>query len=230
MSLVTGNLRAPLKERKEDSTRRRASRLRRCCASSNFRTGCGSQQLGAAAIVNVLRAAGHEVIASDLVDYGDPTHFSRRDFLLERKAPDGCEAIVSESPIPVGQRVRGARAGSVSARRHAAAARLPGERAPSRRSSKTVASRGFTCSRNRLPMMHRDGWQGPKAGNGMASPGSAGTARIPARPTSTESHGAARARHERRARSPPRSSSPAPGRGSSWWRLARWTSTRPPMT
>ena len=50
-------------------------------------------------IVNVLRAAGHEVIGSDLVDYGDPTHFYRRDFLMERKAPDGCEGVVMNAPF-----------------------------------------------------------------------------------------------------------------------------------
>ena len=50
-------------------------------------------------IVNVLRAAGHEVIGSDLVDYGDPTHFYRRDFLMERKAPDGCEGVITNPPF-----------------------------------------------------------------------------------------------------------------------------------
>jgi hypothetical protein len=53
---------------------------------------------GRGAIVNVLRAAGHTVLASDLVDYGDPTHFPRRDFLMERKAPDGCEMIITNPP------------------------------------------------------------------------------------------------------------------------------------
>ena len=54
-------------------------------------------------IVNVLRAAGHEVIASDLVDYGDPTHFYRRDFLMERKAPDGCEGVVMNPPFKLAE-------------------------------------------------------------------------------------------------------------------------------
>jgi len=39
---------------------------------------------GRGAIVRPLRAAGHEVLASDLVDYGDPTHFYERDFLSEK--------------------------------------------------------------------------------------------------------------------------------------------------
>ena len=54
-------------------------------------------------IVNVLRAAGHEVFASDLVDYGDPTHFYRRDFLMEYKAPDKCEAIITNPPFKLAE-------------------------------------------------------------------------------------------------------------------------------
>ena len=54
-------------------------------------------------IVNVLRAAGHEVFASDLVDYGDPTHFYRRDFLMELKAPDGCEGVVMNPPFKLAE-------------------------------------------------------------------------------------------------------------------------------
>src|ERR1700716_2494303 len=54
-------------------------------------------------IVKVLRAAGHEVIGSDLVDYGDPTHFYGRDFLMEQKAPDGCEAIITNPPYKLAE-------------------------------------------------------------------------------------------------------------------------------
>jgi hypothetical protein len=54
-------------------------------------------------IVNVLRAAGHEVFASDLADYGDPTHFYRRDFLMERKAPDGREGVVMNPPFKLAE-------------------------------------------------------------------------------------------------------------------------------
>jgi hypothetical protein len=53
---------------------------------------------GRGAIVRVLREAGHEVLASDLVDYGEPTHFAGRDFLMER-LPDKVEAIVTNPPF-----------------------------------------------------------------------------------------------------------------------------------
>jgi hypothetical protein len=74
-------------------------------------------------ILDPLRAAGHEVIGSDLVDYGRPDCFWRRDFLMERKLPDGCEGIVTNPPYK-GRTVRRARARSVSACHHAAAANL----------------------------------------------------------------------------------------------------------
>ena len=53
---------------------------------------------GRGAIVDVLRAAAHDVIASDLVDYGIPGQFARWDFLMERRAPDGVVEIVTNVP------------------------------------------------------------------------------------------------------------------------------------
>ena len=42
---------------------------------------------GRGAIVNVLRAAGHSVIASDLIDYGVAAIQGGRDFLKKRRRP-----------------------------------------------------------------------------------------------------------------------------------------------
>jgi hypothetical protein len=56
---------------------------------------------GRGAIVNVLRDAGHNVIASDLVDYGIPITtpgYYGRDFLLEHAAPAGTECILTNPP------------------------------------------------------------------------------------------------------------------------------------
>lgn len=53
---------------------------------------------GPGAMVKVLREAGHRVLATDLVDYGCPDSESRIDFLMEWRAPDGVEAIVSNFP------------------------------------------------------------------------------------------------------------------------------------
>jgi len=57
---------------------------------------------GRGAIVNVLRARGHEAVASDVADYGlpiTPPGYYGRDFLLERKLPAGCECIVTNPPF-----------------------------------------------------------------------------------------------------------------------------------
>jgi hypothetical protein len=53
---------------------------------------------GRGAIVDVLRATGHEVIASDLVDYGIPNQQARWDFLLEQRAPPAVDLILSNPP------------------------------------------------------------------------------------------------------------------------------------
>ena len=118
-------------------------------------------------IVKVLRAAGHEVIGSDLVDYGDPTHFYRRDFLLERKVPDGCQCIITNPPFKLAEEFVA----------HAL------ELCPlvmmllrlafmeSERRTGILEGRGLARIhqfRKRLPMMHRAGWEGRKANSGMA--------------------------------------------------------------
>ena len=121
---------------------------------------------GRGAIVNVLRAAGHAVIASDLIDYGDSTHFPHRDFLTE-PLPPGCEAIVTNPPFQLAEEFVD----------HAL------ELCPrvimllrlafleSERRCAILEDRGLArvhVFRKRLPMMHRAGWQGRKANSGMA--------------------------------------------------------------
>jgi hypothetical protein len=52
---------------------------------------------GRGALASVLRAAGHEVLASD--NYGVPSHFAGHDFLAESELPDGVQAIVTNPPF-----------------------------------------------------------------------------------------------------------------------------------
>jgi hypothetical protein len=121
---------------------------------------------GRGAIVNVLRAHGHEVLASDLVDYGDPTHFYRRDFLME-SLPKGCEAIVTNPPFKLVEQFVA----------HALELcplvvmllRLAFYESERRRDIlENCGLARIHCFRRRLPMMHRDGWKGRKANSGMA--------------------------------------------------------------
>ena len=122
---------------------------------------------GRGAIVRVLRAAGHRVIASDLIDYGDPTHFSGRDFLMEHAAPEGCEGICTNPPFRLAEEFV----------EHAlrlcplVVMLLRLAFLESERRCHILEGRGLArihVFRKRLPMMHRDGWQGRKASSGMA--------------------------------------------------------------
>ena len=110
-------------------------------------------------IVDVLRAHGHQVIGSDLVDYGRPDFFSGRDFLMERKAPDGCEAIVMNPPFKLAAPVRGTRDRALSARGDVVAPRLSGVGAPPRHPRKPGARAG-----SRFQKSLADDAQGPMAG------------------------------------------------------------------
>jgi hypothetical protein len=122
---------------------------------------------GPGRILDVLRAAGHECIGSDLVDYGDATHFYGRDFLLEYKVPDGCEAIVTNPPFKLAQEFVA----------HAldlcplVIMLLRLAFMESERRCGILEGRGLArihAFRKRLPMMHRAEWQGPKVNSGMA--------------------------------------------------------------
>jgi hypothetical protein len=114
-----------------------------------------------------LRSKGHEVLASDLVDYESPDQdHARRDFLMELTAPEGFECIVTNPPYKL--------AGGII--EHAL------ELVPrvymllrlaflesDRRSSILDCGRlrRVYVFANRLPMMHRDGWDGPRATSAM---------------------------------------------------------------
>jgi hypothetical protein len=125
---------------------------------------------GRGAIVNVLRAHGHEVVATDLVDYGlpiTPPGYYGVDFLIERRAPEGTQAIITNPPFKLANEFVG----------HAL------ELCPrvvmllrlafyeSERRTPILENRGLArvhVFRKRLPMMHRDGWEGRKGNSGMA--------------------------------------------------------------
>jgi hypothetical protein len=125
-------------------------------------------------IVDPLRAHGHEVIGSDLVDYGRPDCFWRRDFLMERKMPDGCEGIVSNPPYKLAEEFiahaldlaplvimllpfRFYEAGTGRTKKAALRRYVLDEIPPAQ----------LYVFRNRLPMMHRRNWTGRKASSAM---------------------------------------------------------------
>jgi hypothetical protein len=121
---------------------------------------------GTGNIVKVLRAAGHDVIATDLNNRGCYDSQFGVDFLLFMPRID-CDAIVTNPPFALAESF--------------VAAAL--ERAPlvimllrlafmeSDRRSHILDNAGLArihVFANRLPMMHRAGWEGRKANSGMA--------------------------------------------------------------
>jgi hypothetical protein len=118
---------------------------------------------GPGAIVRVLRAAGHTVIATDLVDYASPDQDDGRiDFLMERHAPLLVDAIVTNPPFKnAAQFVVHAlklcpkvimllRLGFLESNRRCDI--LDGG-----------ALARVHIFRNRLPRMHRENWEGPRS-------------------------------------------------------------------
>src|SRR5262245_38825949 len=159
-------LRAPLAERGDDLYETPAVATRALLQVEPLPHRLWEPAAGRGAIVDVLRAAGHEVIGSDLRDYGRPDFFSRRDFLLEWKVPDGCEAIVTNPPYKLADQFV-AHALDLCPR---VVMLLRLAFLESERRTPILEGRGLArvhIFRRRLPMMHRDGWQGPKASSAI---------------------------------------------------------------
>jgi hypothetical protein len=121
---------------------------------------------GRGAIVRVLRDRGHAVIASDIHDYGFPLHFTGN-FLEAIDLPTGVEAIVTNPPFRLAEEfVAHALELSPLVIMLLRLAFLESERR-----CNILENRGLArvhVFRKRLPMMHRDGWEGRKANSGMA--------------------------------------------------------------
>jgi hypothetical protein len=123
---------------------------------------------GRGAIANVLRAHGHTVVCTDLVDYGlDPMARYGVDFLNESQLPAGVTAVVTNPPYMLANEfVAHALELCPNVTMLLRLAFLESERR-----SPILDGAGLKrilAFRKRLPMMHRDGWEGRKANSGMA--------------------------------------------------------------
>jgi hypothetical protein len=117
---------------------------------------------GRGAIVDVLRAAGHEVVATDLIDYGVPGQAGGRDFLLETEAPAGIDCTLTNPPFRVANEFVAHALKLCS--RVVILARLSFLESERRRHILENAGLARVyVFRHRIPFMHRDGWDGPKA-------------------------------------------------------------------
>lgn len=116
---------------------------------------------GPGVIVRYLRSQGHRVTATDLIDYGLEDSAGGRDFLQETAAPAGCDTILTNPPFHLDDAFV----------RHAlrlvprVIMLLPMRYLCGERRSPLLEGGAFArvhVFRNRLPMMHRDGYTGRK--------------------------------------------------------------------
>lgn len=158
----TGPARAPLSERRDDLYETPIEATAALARAENLPPKIWEPCCGRGAIALPLRATGRTVIATDLVDYGCPDSLSRVDFLTEWRAPDGVRCIITNPPYKLAD----------SFVRHAldlvprVVMLLRLAFLESSRRSDLLEHRGLArvlVFRNRLPMMHRDGWSGPRS-------------------------------------------------------------------
>ena len=157
--------RAPLVDRKDDLYETPECATRALLTVEELPTGAvWEPACGPGAIARVLRAAGHEVWATDLVDYASPDQDqSGIDFLLEHGAsPYYIGSIITNPPFKLAdQFVRHALLLCPRVYMLLRLAFLESER----RSG--ILDNGWLrrvhVFKRRLPMMHRAGWNGPHA-------------------------------------------------------------------
>jgi len=118
---------------------------------------------GPGSIVTVLREYGHLLYATDLVDYGCPDSLSRIDFLLEHKLPDpSIGGIITNPPFKLAEQFIAHALGLVPF--VAMLLRLAFLETEKRTAILDEAGlRTVHVFKRRLPMMHRRGWDGPRA-------------------------------------------------------------------
>lgn len=123
---------------------------------------------GPGRIVRILRDRGHKVYATDLVEYGCPDSEGRVDFLMTRHPDFYIGAIVTNPPFKLAREFV-THAMAIGIPKIVMLLRLAFVESTSR---SAILDNGHLARvhvfRKRLPMMHRDGWEGRKANSGMA--------------------------------------------------------------
>ena len=158
--------RAPLAEHRDDFYATPPEAVHALLQVETFSGTVWECACGDGAIVKPFRTAGHKVYATDLVDRGCPDSESRVDFLLEPPPPFPVAAIVTNPPYALAQAFV-ERALSL-APKVVMLLRLAFLESQKR---SVILDGGQLAKvyvfRERLPMMHRENWTGPKAGNAV---------------------------------------------------------------
>jgi len=166
-----GASRSSLKERRDDLYETPA-----CCVTSAFRagvfSGAGSMIwepcAGRGAIARELCALGFSVFAQDLVDYdgADPGIETGVDFLMERRAPDGVTAIITNPPFKLADDF--IRHGLSLAPRVIVLLRAMAIEGARRADLIDHHLEHYWIGIDRPPAMHREGWTGNRLSNSGA--------------------------------------------------------------
>lgn len=166
--LAISDTKAALSERKNDLYESPPEAVRALLKAESLPLTIWEPACGPGSIVRVLRAAGHQVYATDLVDYGSSDQDEHGwDFLSERQLPIGVQAIVTNPPFKNAQEF------VVHALELCPRVVMLLRLAFLESTKRTPILDGGHLARvhvfrNRLPMMHRDGWTGPKVSNPTA--------------------------------------------------------------
>lgn len=166
--LAISDTKAALVDRKNDLYESPPEAVRALLKAETLPLTIWEPACGPGSIVRVLRAAGHQVYATDLVDYEskDQDEYGW-DFLSERQLPIGAQAIVTNPPF------KNASEFVVHALELCPRVVMLLRLAFLESTKRTPILDGGHLARvhvfrNRLPMMHRDGWTGPKVSNPTA--------------------------------------------------------------
>ena len=163
----TGNKAAPLKVRKNDLYETPPEAVRALLKAEQLPDIIWEPACGPGSIVRVLRKTGRQVYATDLVDYDSPDQDQWGwDFLMETQLPLGVQAIVTNPPFKNGMEfVEKALSICPKVVMLLRLNFIESDRRSPILDNGTLAR--VHVFRNRLPMMHRDGWKGPQSGNSM---------------------------------------------------------------
>ena len=165
--IVTGVAMSPHGERGLDVYQTPAPAVRALLDVEPFSGPIWEPACGPGAIVRVLREAGHRVVATDLVNYGCPDATGEMDFLLQKRAPEGVELILTNPPfMHANDFVRHALTLVPRVVMLLRLAFLEGQGRSDVLDGGQLAR--VYVFRNRLPMMHRNGWEGPQASSALA--------------------------------------------------------------
>ena len=163
--------RAPLKVRGHDLYETPAVAVRALLRTGELDRHSGAiwePAAGRGAIARELRAAGYAVVAHDLVAYdgADPGIETPIDFLMESAPPVGVSAIVTNPPYKSADAF--IRRGLSLGLPFVALLRLQALEGARRSDLIDGHLRRVWAGTDRLPMMHREGWAGPRTASAGA--------------------------------------------------------------